>query len=216
VCGVSADASDELAVRSLLEAYSRPASRLPAVAGASEGPGSSVATARSDNNAARTSSRDEVGAYAQAGYTSNRDGVFAGVAALKHHDPSSGVDAEVASASIQLGAQSELQAGVARFTRSGHGDYFDFNVGADILTARMNGGIHNDDDSQGANLGAMLTGVGIEATVSRSGWSATLGVSASIGGAVSSGDRNIDGDDTPERCFKMSLGPATAGLCTEL
>jgi hypothetical protein len=56
----------------------------------------------------------------------------------------------------------------------------------------------------------------VETTVAYSGWSATLGASVSLGMAVSSGERNIDGDETPERCFKLSIGPATAGFCTEL
>ena len=118
-CGIESetfsDASQALAVRSLLDAYSRPASQLSAfVAGALETGATSSATPRTDNNAARTSSRDAADVYAQAGYTSNGDGVFAGVAALKQHDSKSGADIEVFSASAQVGAQSELQAGLAR------------------------------------------------------------------------------------------------------
>ena len=210
-CGASADASQELAVRSLLEAYSRPASA-PLTVGTGT---TSSASPRSDNNAARTSSRDAGGVYAESGHTSNGDGVFAGVAALKHHDSKSGVDVEVFSASAQFGAQTELQAGLARIGASHQGEFLDVNVSAEFLTARANGGIHNDDDSHGANLGLGATGAGVELTLSRSGWSLTGGVAASLGGAVSSGDRNIDGDETPEKCFKLSVGPATVGFCTE-
>lgn len=212
VCPASAadtDSSAQLAVRSLLEAYSRtglPPKLEP----------SSTATPRTDNNAARTSSRSGEGAYADAGVTSSGDGVFAGVAALKQHDALSGVDVEVFTASAQFGAQTELQAGLVRAGVGGSGRGLDANVSAEFLTARANLGIYTDDDCEGANVGAMLTGAGAELTVSRSGWSGTVGLSTSVGFAVSSGERNIDGDEVPERCFKGSLGPLTLGVCTEL
>jgi hypothetical protein len=204
------DAVQDQAVRSLLEAYARPPVRLP-----TETSASGSATPRTDNNAARTSTREAPGAYAASGYTQSGDGVFAGVAALKQHDSKSGADVEVFTASAQFGAQNELQAGLARVAGTIPGDHLDVNLSAEVLTARLNGGIYNDDDSYGANLGASLTSAGVEATAAYSGWSGTVGLSASIGAAVSSGDRNIDGDETPERCFKGSVGPLTLGVCTE-
>jgi hypothetical protein len=176
----------------------------------------SEATPATDNNAARTRERNSSGFYADAGYTRSGDGVFAGVAALKTRDPASGAEVEVFSGSVQLGAQNELQAGMARIGRSVGGESLRASVAVDVLTTRVNGGIYNDDDSVGANLGAMNTAVGIEVTAGGGGWQATVGVSASVGVAVSSGERNIDGDATIERCFKGSIGALTLGFCSEL
>ncbi len=176
----------------------------------------SEATPATDNNAARTRERNSSGFYADAGYTRSGDGVFAGVAALKTADPEGGEELELFSASGQLGAQNELQAGVARAGDSVEYKGVRGSVAVDVLTTRVNGGIYNDDDSVGANLGAMNTAVGIEVTAGGGGWQATVGVSASMGVAVSSGERNIDGDATIERCFKGSIGALTLGFCSEL
>jgi len=73
------------------------------------------------------------------------------------------------------------------------------------------------DGSHGCNAGAAATAIGLEATVEYSGWSFTFGEALSMGGGFSSGEaRDIDGDGSPERCFKGSLGPYTVGFCTEL
>ncbi len=176
----------------------------------------SQATPTTDNNAARTRERNSSGFYADAGYTHTGDGVFAGLAALKTRDPESGAEVEVFSGSVQLGAQNELQAAVARVGGSVEGESLSASVAVDVLSTRVNGGIYNDDDSVGANLGAMSTAVGVEVTASGGGWQATVGVSASMGVALSSGERNIDGDATIERCFKGSIGALTLGFCSEL
>jgi hypothetical protein len=173
-------------------------------------------TAPTDNNARRTRARDSLEPYADAGYTESGDGVFAGIAALKTHGEETGVEAEVFSASVQLGAQNEIQAGLGRIGGTFHGEGFDVSLAGEALTSRLNVGIHNEDDSTGANLGVMATGAGFEITGSLGGWQVTAGLSASMGVAVSSGDRNIDGDSTPERCFKGSIGALTLGFCSEL
>jgi hypothetical protein len=186
--------------------------------GASEttGEGGSETVLGTDNNAARTRERQSSGAYADAGFTRTGDGVFAGVAALKTRVAESGAEVEAFSASAQLGAQNELQAGMARIGGSVEGKGLSASVTVDVLTTRANGGIYNDDDSVGANLGATTTFAGIELTAGSRGWQATVGVAASLGVAVSSGDRNTDGDATIERCFKGSIGPLTLGFCSEL
>jgi hypothetical protein len=178
--------------------------------------GGSEPTPATDNNAARTRERQSSGAYADAGYTRTGDGVFAGLAALKTAVPESGAEVEALSASVQLGAQNELQAGMARIGGSVEGKGLHASVTVDVLTTRLNGGIYNDDDSVGANLGATSTAVGIELTAGGGGWQATIGAAASMGVALSSGERNIDGDATIERCFKGSIGPLTLGFCSEL
>ena len=105
---------------------------------------------------------------------------------------------------------------MARIGGSVEGKGLSASVTVDVLTTRANGGIYNDDDSVGTNLGATTTFAGIELTAGSGGWQATVGVAASLGVAVSSGDRNTDGDATIERCFKGSIGPLTLGFCSEL
>ena len=173
-------------------------------------------TPATDNNAARTRERNSSGFYADAGYTRSGDGVFAGLAAVKTAAPEGGEELELLSASAQLGAQTELQAGVARA-----GDGVEYqgvraSIAGELFTTRVTGGIHNDDDSVGANLSALNTVAGLEVTVAAGGFQVTVGTSISSGMAVSSGERNIDGDATIERCFKGSVGPLTLGFCSEL
>jgi hypothetical protein len=123
-------------------------------------------------------------------------------------------NAEALSVSVQGGAQNSVQAGVLHFAP--HAQVFGVNLSgsADALNLRANLGIHNDDGSTGANIGAMATAAGVEVTAEHSGWSATLGLSESVGVAVSSGEGR-DGDGDLERCFKLSIGPATVGFCSE-
>jgi hypothetical protein len=180
------------------------------------GDGGSEPTLATDNNAARTRERQSSGAYADAGFTRTGDGVFAGLAALKTRVADSGAEVEAFSASAQLGAQNELQAGMARIGGSVEGKGLHASVSVEVLTTRVNAGIYNDDDSVGANLGSTATAAGIELTAGGGGWQATVGVAASLGVAVSSGERNVDGDATTERCFKGSIGPLTLGFCSEL
>jgi hypothetical protein len=87
----------------------------------------------------------------------------------------------------------------------------------DLLRAELHLGSQNADASQGENIGAMATGVGLEITAEYSGWSLTAGLSASLGASVSSGEgRDRDHDGKLERCFAVSFGPLTLGECDEL
>lgn len=87
----------------------------------------------------------------------------------------------------------------------------------DYLSANVHLGSQNEDGSKGENVGAMATGVGLEATVEYDGWSLTAGISLSAGASISSGaDRDVDQDGAPERCFQVSFGPLTLGECDEL
>src|SRR5687768_15968163 len=54
-----------------------------------------------NNNAQRTTARHRTSAYAEAGLTSSGDSVYAGVAALKTHDPATETDVEVFTVSGQ-------------------------------------------------------------------------------------------------------------------
>jgi hypothetical protein len=113
--------------------------------------------------------------------------------------------------------QVQVQVGVPRV--EGHTTVGGVHLagGVDVLSANAHLGSQNDDRSQGENVGAVATGVGVEGTIEYSGWSLTAGVSASVGASVSSGEgRDLDGDGKPERCFKVSFGPFTLGECDEL
>lgn len=129
----------------------------------------------------------------------------------------SALDARGLYASVGAGREFDLQAGVIHADGRSELRGFLLSGSADGATARVNLGSENDDGSEGCNVGAMATVVGVEGTVERDGWSATAGVSLSWGVAFSSGEgRDIDRDGKPEQCFKGSLGPLTFGVCTEL
>jgi hypothetical protein len=164
------------------------------------------------NNAQRTSERVGISGYADYGITGDfRDAAYIGAAALKGRDPATGLEVEVFSISGQAGGENEVQAGMARVGVSGkHG-----SISAEFLTARGNGGAHNDDGSVGFNSGLVATGVGIEGTLVDGADSATLGVAVSWGASFSIGVRDIDANGEPELCVKGSVGFLTAGLCVE-
>ena len=128
-----------------------------------------------DNNAARTSSRTEFGAYAQAGRTAGGNGVFAGAAVHKTRDARSGTEVELVSASGQLGLQSEVQAAVSRAGVSGDVRGVHGSLAVDTLTARAHAGFRNDDGSLGMNVGAVATAVGVEGTLAGDDWSVAAG-----------------------------------------
>ena len=113
--------------------------------------------------------------------------------------------------------QVDLQAGIPRL--QGHATLggVRLTAGIDILNANAHLGSRNGDGSRGENIGAGASLLGGELNIDYRGWSLTLGVAASLGGSISSGDsRDVDTDGVPERCFAMSLGPFTLGECDEL
>jgi hypothetical protein len=162
-----------------------------------------------NNNAQRTEERLGVAPYLSAGSTAAGDSVYAGVALVKGRDPS-GAAVEVLSASVQLGAQTELQVGVQRVA----GTRGALTGSVETFTARANLGIHNDDGSVGLNIGASATAVGFEATAGDAS-SVTYGVGAGVGIGASAGARDIDRDGKAELCARVSFGPVTVGACLE-
>jgi hypothetical protein len=176
--------------------------------------GSRLPTPSTDNNASRTTVRQSVTPYAEAGTTQDSTSVYAGAALVKTHLPGDN-DLELMSGSGQVGIESEVQASAARGTLTSGMFLFDAAVSADLLTLRLNLGIQNDDGSVGANIGGTAELVGVEVTASRSGWSATFGLSASAGAAASVGFRDADGDGREELCGKISIPAVTVGLCAE-
>jgi hypothetical protein len=173
-------------------------------------------TPETDNNAYRTTLRHDNGTYSAIDFTEDKQSVF--VAHAVHKSDHEHGTLELASESRQVGEQNEFQVGVLRAgTHTIDLDGVHLTANVEAATARLNVGTHNDDGSHAFNAGASATAVGVETTVEYSGWSFTFGEALSVGGGFSSGEaRDIDGDGSPERCFKGSLGPLTLGICTEL
>jgi hypothetical protein len=136
--------------------------------------------------------------------------VYVGAAGLKGRDPKSGGEAEVLSASVQVGAQNEAQVTFVRVA----GTSGNLNGSAEAFTARANLGIHNDDGSTGFNAGAGATAVGFEGTLGRES-SLTGGLAASVGYGASVGLRDLDADGKQELCARVAAGPITLGVCVE-
>lgn len=168
---------------------------------------------RGNNNAQRTSERPSLVRYVELGITEARDGVFMSAAAVKGRDARTGIGAELMAGSVQVGAQSEVYAGIARVSVSKSDGTA--SIGADMMTVRAGIGRHNSDRSIGANAGALATAVGVEGTVGHSGYSATGGLSVSVGAEGSIGVRDQDGDGKAELCGRASLLFFTLGACVE-
>jgi hypothetical protein len=113
--------------------------------------------------------------------------------------------------------QVDLQTGVPRVQGHATLGSVQLTAGVDMLNANAHLGSLNGDGSRGENIGASANLLGGELNIDYKGWSLTLGVAASLGGSISSGEgRDLDGDGIQERCFAMSLGPFTLGECDEL
>jgi hypothetical protein len=202
--------SSEPAVAKLVSSVAKPtalpAPKSSAAPSASTPPGPSTA----NNNAQRTSERHGIAPYADAGITGAGDSVYASAALVKGRDPKSGLEAEVLSVSAQVGAQTELQAGLVRLgTSNARG-----SATIEAFTARVSAGIHNDDGSTGLNFAVQEVAVGDEATFGTVN-SLTLGASAGAGLAASAGKRDLDNDGHAEYCIRGSYLEFTGGLCIE-
>jgi len=191
------------AVPVLINSVRPPASALPP-------PAPSAPPSAANNNAQRTTERHGVAPYAAAGKAAAGDSGYAGVALVKGRDPKTGLEAEVLSASVQVGAQNEVQVGLVRVG----GSVGMLSGSVEAMTARANAGIHNDDGSTGFNVGAGATLIGSEATVGSAN-GLTFGLAASVGAGASVGGRDLDADGRAELCARVSYGPLTVGLCLE-
>ena len=164
------------------------------------------------NNATRTQERNLAsGPYAESGYATGGHALHAGVALAKGRD-ASGLELEALSASVQVGGQNEAQGAVARVAVSGsHGA-----IGGEAATANVHAGVHNPDGSTGVNAGAGAVWAAGEATISGEANSVTIGAGIGVGGELSVGLRDKNGNGEPELCFRASLKFATVGACLEL
>lgn len=154
------------------------------------------------NNAQRTSAISEPAPYADAGVTD--DGVaYAGAAAIKGRDANTGIEMEIYSASVQVGAQNEAQVGMARLGISS--DSGANNATMDIFTAQAHAGVYNKDGTTGINAGATAVAVGVEGTASTGASGVTGGVSIGVGAEYSAGVRDADGDGYGEIGLRGTL-----------
>lgn len=169
--------------------------------------------APADTNSQRTSQRIGLLPYADAGVTQSGDSVFAGVALLKGRDPNTGIEADVFTLSGQVGAQTEVQAGMLRLGAST--DDGSKSVGMDIFTAKANLGIHNADGTTGINVGAQATIVGIEGTLGHGGYGVTGGLSVGVGAEASIGTGDSDHDGNSELSVRVGLLFFTVGVRLE-
>lgn len=170
------------------------------------------AAPQATNNATRTSERElSSGPHAAAGYSPGGHAVYAGAALVKGRD-ASGLELEAVSLSGQVGAQSEVQGAAARVGVAGTVGA----IGGELGTANAHAGIHNADGSTGLNAGAGAVAIAGEVTVSGKANSITLGAGWGVGGELSAGVRDKDGDGQPEVCFRVGAKFATVGACIEL
>ena len=193
----------EASVATLVSSLPRPASELPPTS-------SSTPPSTANSNAQRTTDRNVIAPYVDAGVTASGDSLHAGAALLKGRDPKSGAEVEVLTVSGQIGAQTEVQLGLQRLT----GARGALSGSVETFTARANIGIHNDDGSTGFNVGAGVTAIGFEGTVGGAS-RLTYGVGAGMGASISAGAADVDHDGSTELCARVSLGPVTVGACLE-
>jgi len=114
-------------------------------------------------------------------------------------------------------AQIDLQTGIPQLVDRGTLGKLQVTAKGDLLNASAHIGALNEDGSHGVNVGVGANLVNGEVTLDYRGWSFSMGLGISLGGSIASGGgRDLDADDTPERCFKMTLGPLTLGECDEL
>ena len=172
------------------------------------------------SNAQRTQDRPLDLFYVDAGVTPDRAGVFEGAALLK--GKTKGIEAEILSASTQVGAQTETQAGLLRMNVEITPNV---TLAVECLTAEGHVGIHNPDGSTGINAGFSLTALSGALTYTNGGTSVTGGAVKSPlpelkglkgGAAAHIGVRDADHNGKPEICGGVSAGPITVGGCLEL
>jgi hypothetical protein len=89
------------------------------------------------------------------------------------------------------------------------------SVSAEALAFKASSGTVNPDGSVGRNLALGTTVVGIEGTLNLGANSVTGGLSAGAGVELGIGTRDLDKDNRPEFCARVSALILTVGLCIE-
>lgn len=172
-----------------------------------------------NNNAQRVSAMPAEALHADYGKTSSGDSVYASAALMK--GAAGDGEAEVLSVSGQVGKQNEAAAILGRVQvkvtpRS--------SVSFEVLSSKVNTGVHNSDGSTGENIAAQTTILQVEAAhdfqdgelgVMRSGDSLAIGLSMGGGAEFHDGARDSDGDGRMEVCIRAGFGPYVLGACVE-
>lgn len=91
------------------------------------------------------------------------------------------------------GDQINLQTGIPRIEARAALGSAQLTAGINLLNVNGHFGMRNEDGSHGANVGLGANLLGGEVNIDYEGWSLTVGVAASIGGSVRSGEgRDLD------------------------
>lgn len=120
----------------------------------------------------------------------------------------------ILSAKAHVGEQTEFRASLAEGTLRA-GEDAPASLQAEVMSARVHAGIHNDDGSTGFNAGAVARAVGYTSSLSTgaSGMSIGLGIGAGAGFHV--GGRDADSDGYKELCVGLDLGFFKIGVQLE-
>lgn len=129
--------------------------------------------------------------------------------------PQRGSDMKLANVLLKHGEDNDAQLTGMRGTLMKSRDGISLSLTMDALAARANLGVHNDDGSQGGNIGATAEFAGAEVTLGTPFGSVTGGLSLSWGASGSLGIADQDHDGKPEYCEKFSLPTLTEGVCVE-
>lgn len=166
-----------------------------------------------NSNAQRTAAQPVTAFHADAGATESGDSVHAGVALLKGHSPDGRSDTELMYGSVQVGAQTEAEAGLGRVSIASSDD--SVRVDMEVLSADARIGIHNPDGSMGLNFGYSATLVGL--SIGYRSEHVELRASSSIGEGTSFsiGTRDMDEDGKTEYCASVSTPLGTLSACVE-
>jgi hypothetical protein len=131
------------------------------------------------------------------------------VAAVKGQN--NGRAMEVLSASIQAGAQREIQVGLARAGVSSAQGSWEVRA----IEAEAHTGTYNPDASIGYNAGAAVNAIAGEVTLGSQDNSLSFGLSAGVSAEVSVGVRDADADGIDEYCVRAGFDSFVGGACVE-
>lgn len=120
----------------------------------------------------------------------------------------------ILSAKAHVGEQTEFRASLAEGTLRAS-ENSPAALQAEVMSARVHAGLHNDDGSTGVNAGAVVRAVGYTSSLSTgaSGLSIGLGIGAGAGFHV--GGRDADSDGYKELCVGLDLGFFKIGVQLE-
>lgn len=144
-----------------------------------------------------------------------KDGYAFGSVSLVKGVSHVGAEGEVVTYSRKHGSQNEVDITGARVRRA-ISEVPGLSVSGELVRARSNVGIHNEDGSTGFNIGATVTAAQKTAHYDPGdGNSGHLGIGIGAGAAFSVGTRDADADGKEEVCVSASVFMVSGGICWE-